>query len=280
MTTVFALSGGGNLGAVQVGMLIALEEVGITPDVIVGTSVGAVNGAWLAGRSDDAELADLVEIWTGLRRSDVFPFRPSRGMAALVGKTNHCVPNDRLRLLLEEHITFGRIEEARIPLHVVAADLLRGESVLLSRGPTVDAVLASSAIPGIYPAVDLDGRSLVDGGIIEGTPISQAVEVGATTVWALPTGFSCGLSAAPMGALATIFHAVGVLGAQQLARDIEIYRGRVDLRVVPPPCPINLWAHDFSQGLALIEQAYEQTAAWLESGAAEVRGALVGLPAR
>lgn len=278
MTTIFALSGGGNLGPVQVGMLRALAEVGIVPDAIVGTSVGAVNGGWLADQTDRSNLDDLCDLWTGLRRSNIFPLRFPLSLAGFVGRRSHFVPNDNLRALLSGNIGFERLENARIPFHVVAADVLTGESVLLSEGPSIDAILASAAIPGIYPPIEIEGRTLVDGGIIDGTPISHAVALGASTVWALPTGFSCGLEQPPKGALAMILHAVGVLGGQQLARDIELFRTRVNLHVVPPPCPLDVLPHDFTKAGLMIERAYEQTSAWLGAGAPELRAAMLTEP--
>lgn len=276
MTTIFALSGGGNLGAVQVGMLRALAEDGIAPDVIVGTSVGAINGAWLAGRERVGDVAGLAEIWTTLQRADVFPLRLPHSVAGIAGRRDHLVSNQNLRGLLEEHIPFDLLEQARTPLHVVAVDVLRSRSVLLSHGPTIDAILASAAIPGVYPPVRIDGRMLVDGGLVDGTPISHAVSLGASTVWALPAGFGGGLDTAPRGAIGMMLHAIGVLGAQQLARDTELYGSRVSLRVVPAPAPIDVPPHDFSQADRLIDLAYERARGWLDADASGRRNAAGG----
>lgn len=275
MTTAFALSGGGNLGSVQVGMLQALAEVGIVPDTIVGTSVGALNGAWLADRGAKADISELARIWVDLKRTNVFPLRATLSVAGFLGRKNHTVPSDNLAQILEDHVSFADLRDAPIPFHAVAADVLTGEAVLLSKGPTVSAILASAAIPGIYPPVEIDGRTLIDGGIVDGTPISHAVAVGADTVWALPTGFSCGLAKPPTGALAMLLHGVAVLAGQQLARDIELFRDRVNLHVIPPPCPLDVLPHDFTRAEEIIERSYEQTRAWLEAGAPELRGAML-----
>ena len=151
MTTAFVLSGGASLGAVQVGMLQALLRRGIRPDFVVGTSVGAVNGAWVAGHPDPDGADGLVHIWCGLRRTDVFPSSPLRALTAVTGRSRAVVSPDGLRDLLSAHIPFRRLEDAPVPQHVVAADVLTGEDVLLSAGPAVDAVVASAAIPGVFP---------------------------------------------------------------------------------------------------------------------------------
>ncbi len=160
MTTAFVLSGGGSLGAVQVGMLQALLRWGARPDLVVGTSVGAVNGAWVAGHPGTAGPDGLASVWRGLRRADVFPSSPSRALAAVTGRSRAVVSPHGLRHLLAEHIQFQRLEDAPIPLHVAVADVLTGEDVLLSSGPAVDAVMASAAIPGIYPPAEAGGAAI------------------------------------------------------------------------------------------------------------------------
>src|SRR5699024_9242154 len=124
-------------------------ERDIHPDVIVGTSVGAINGAFLAGRSlgPDA-LEELAEIWLGLRRGRVFPAEPLTGLLGFLGARRNLVPAGALRRLIARHVKHERLEDLPIPLHVVACDVLTGTEVRLSRGPLVEAVLAGSAIPG------------------------------------------------------------------------------------------------------------------------------------
>lgn len=260
MTTAFVLSGGGNLGATEAGMLQAFEDVGIRPDLIVGTSVGAINGAWLAGRRPAEELA---EIWRHLRRSDVFPADPLGGFLGFAGVSDHLVSQRGLRRLLQRNLDFDRLEDAPIPFHVVATEVLSGADVLLSAGPAIDAVLASSAIPGVFAPVEVDGVAMMDGGIVNNTPISHAVALGADEVWVLTTGYACALSKPPGSALGMGLHAVTLAIQQRLALDVERYADRCDLRVVPPPCPVTVAPTDFSQADSMIAHAYEDTAAWL-----------------
>lgn len=263
MTTAFVLSGGANLGAAQAGMLTALDEAGVIPDLVVGSSVGAVNGAWVAGQED---LGALGDVWRSLRRGDVFPTRPVGGLLGFLGASDHLVSDRGLRRLLEAHLRFGCLEDAMVPLHVVATDIMTGQDVLLSSGDAVAAILASAAIPGVLPPVRIDGRTLIDGGVVNNAPISHAVDLGADTVWVLATGYSCALDHAPRGALGVALQAASLMIHQRLLLDVRHYAGAVDLRVVPPLCPISVAPTDFSQADDLIRRAHDHTRAWLEHG--------------
>ncbi len=177
-------------------MLAALRERGIRPDVIVGTSVGALNGAWLAGHPD-APIDDLAKVWTSLHRSDVFATDPRRGLLALAGRGRSLFDADALRSLIERNVTFARLEDAPTPLHVVAVEVLTGRDVLLSSGPAVDSVLASAALPAIFDPVEIDGVPYMDGGVGNNTPISHAVALGVDKVWVLSAGHACALTEPP-----------------------------------------------------------------------------------
>lgn len=262
MTVAFVLAGGGNLGAAQVGMLQALRDAQVAPDLVVGTSVGAINGAWPAA---DEPLEDLADIWRGLRRSDVFPASLLRGLLGFVGLRDHLVSPRRLRTLVDRHTPFRRLEEAPTPLHVVVTDVLTGRDIRLDHGPAVDAIMASAAIPGIFPPVRIDGRSAMDGGAVNNAPISHAVSLGADTVWVLATGYACALPDPPDSALGMVLHAVSLTIHQRLALDIDRYADRVDLRVVPPLCPLTVPPTDFSRADELIRTARDHTAAWLDA---------------
>jgi NTE family protein len=258
------LSGGASLGSAQVGMMQAVAESGVRPDLIIGTSVGAVNGAWLASGKPLDELADL---WSGLRRGDVFPVSPVSTALGFLGRTDHIISNRALARLLERNLTFDRIEDAEIALHVIATDVLTGMDVKLSAGPAVEAVLASSAIPAVFPPVRIDGQLLMDGGVVNNTPISHAVDLGADAVWVLATGYPCTLQDGPRSPLAVGLHAFNLAIHQRLAFDINRYAASVDLRVVPPLCPLNVGLADFSKGAELVERAHRHTARWLEATA-------------
>jgi NTE family protein len=263
MTTAFVLSGGASLGAVQVGMLRGLAEQGITPDLIVGTSVGAVNGGWLASRPDVNGIDALADLWRSLSRTDIFPTHPISGLLGFLGRSSHLVPNSGLRRLLTDQLEFARLEDAPIPFHVVATDVISGTDVLLSSGDAVDAIAASAAIPGIFPPVNINGRDLMDGGVVNNTPVSHAVALGADRLWVLPTGYSCDLPGPPQTAMTMALHALTMTVNHRLAIDVARFEQEVDLHVIQPLCPVATSGADFSRAATLIERSHAATREWL-----------------
>jgi NTE family protein len=254
----FVLSGGASLGAIQVGMLRALYEREIAPELIVGTSVGAVNGAYIASRPASTETAEgLAQVWRSTNTLEVFPPNPVTAFLGLIGQRDHLVPNFGLKTLLRKHAQFRRLQDAPIPFHVIATEIVSGAERRLSEGDAEQAVLASAAIPGLYPAIEFDGVELVDGGVADNTPISHAVELGARTVYVLPTGAPCALRTPPHGAIPMLVQAITLLINERLARDIEQFASKVKLIVLPPPCPQEVLASDFSHAQELIEKGYE-----------------------
>lgn len=270
MTTAFVLSGGGSLGAVQVGMLQALTERQVTPDLLVGTSAGAVNAAFLAGHgTGPAALGQLAQRWAAVRRRDVFPLQPWPRLLAGAGGRSALCSSHGLARLVADHLTFRDMRQARIPLHVVATDLLTGAEVLLSAGDALSAVLASAAIPGVYPAVVRDERTLVDGGLANNAAISQAVALGADRVFVLPTGYACALTAPPARPLGLALHALGLLIQQRLINDVALYADRVELTVLPPLCPLTISPADFRHARELINRSRAAARAWLDGGSTQ-----------
>jgi len=252
------------LGAVQVGMLRVLEAHGIKPDLIVGSSVGAINGAHYAGAATAEGINRLQQIWLGLRRADIFPF----GLETLFGviwSRGFLVSSQGLRNLFERHLPYCTLEAARIPIHVVATDLLSGEAVVLSKGSVADAIMASCAIPAAFAPVWIGQRYLVDGAIGNNTPVRIAARLGATRIIVLPTGFGCALDKLPRGTIATALHAITLVIARQLVADLESMAGAVDIITVPPLCPLKCSPYDFSRTAELIERAAESTEKWLGS---------------
>jgi len=266
MTTAFVLSGGGSLGSVQVGMLMALAEQGITPDLIVGTSVGALNGGWIAARSDPDGVAGLADLWRSLSRAEVFPTGLRLGLLGFLGCRPNLVSDTGIRALLRRNLRFTELQDAPIPLHVVATDVLSGQDVLLSTGDAVDAITASAAIPAVLPPVWIEGRAMMDGGVVNNTPISHAVALGATRIWVLSSGYACAMRKPPRGALAMALHALTLAINQRLASDVERFEGVVDLQVAPPLCPVPVSPIDFSRSDELIDRALASTRDWLQTG--------------
>ncbi len=263
MTVAFVFSGGASLGSIQAGMLQALEAADIRPDIVLGTSVGAMNAAFVAGGGTADELAD---IWKRLRSSAIFPVNPVLGLQAFLGKKRHFVANDGVKRVLRRNLTFDHIEDADLPLTVMATELQTGAEVRLTSGPAIEAVLASTALPGVFPPITIAGRTLVDGGIANNTPISVAIEAGATDVWVLNVGYSCGLSAPPSSAFGASLHSVGLLVQQRLVIETRNTDYAVPVRLIPPPCPISVQPTDFSQSAELIAAARLGTTQWLGTG--------------
>jgi NTE family protein len=263
--TAFVLSGGASLGAIQVGMIRALYERGIAPDLIIGASVGAMNGAFIASRPATEETADeLASVWRDIHGWQVFPLGPLSGFLGFFGARDYLMPNGRLRELVTDNIEFGRLEDAPIPFHVIATELLSGRELRLSRGDALRAVLASIAIPGVFPAIEWDGRQLIDGGVSNNTPITDAIELGAERVYVLPTGSACDLPDAPHGAVAMLLHAMSVLMTSRLLVEAELLRDQAELIILPPPCPLGVTPIDFSHTDELIRRSYEEARDYLD----------------
>src|SRR5215212_4617251 len=263
----FVMSGGASLGAIEAGMLRSLYEAGITPDLIVGTSAGALNAAFIASRPQTSETAEgLADVWRGLRRGQVFPLNPLTGLLGFIGTRDHLVPPAGLRRLIGRYLDVERLEQNRIPLHVVAVDVITGEECLLSDGPALEAVMASAAIPAVFPPVAWDGRELMDGGVANNTPISHAVALGARQIYVLATGHACQLPQPPRGALEMALHALSLLTHRRLVEDIERHRGDAQLIVLPPPCPLDIQPIDFAHADELIDLAVGDARAFLAAG--------------
>ncbi|MCS0657001.1 patatin-like phospholipase family protein [Massilia terrae] len=263
--TAWVLAGGGSFGAIQVGMLQALVAYGLVPDLVVGSSVGAINGAYFAGAPDADGLARLAAIWCGMRRSTVFPLAWG-SLLRLKNGDGSTVDPSGLSGLLERCLPYQALEDARIAVHMVATNQLGGGTVTISRGPVVEAVLASCAIPAVFPPVRIGEHFLIDGAIASNTPISVALELGARRMIVLPTGFACALEAPPRGAIASILHAVTLVIAHQLASEFERCQGLAQIIMVPPLCPLAASPYDFSHAADLIQRAADQTRRWLDKG--------------
>ena len=265
--TAFVLSGGSSLGAIQVGMLQALMEADVQPDFLIGTSVGAVNAAWLAGQPDLEGALKLASIWSGLRRQDIFPINPWAGAMGIFGRNNHVISNAGLRSVLEKNLPYKRLEEAKVPVHVITTDLKNGKAVVLSSGPAVPALLASTAIPGVFPPVTIGRRDLVDGGVANHTPIAAAIELGARRVVVLPIGYPW-VRNQPSNALGMALHALARFVEQRLEAEAYAYRDSAEIVVLPTVDALAVSPADFSRTQDLIKLAYRSSRRHLAATAA------------
>ena len=260
--TAFVFAGGGSFGAIQVGMMDSLVRHGVTADMVVGSSVGALNGAFYAGDPTLQGIERLAAIWRDLKRHDVFPVT-WRTLLGFMWRRDFLIPHDGIRKLIDDHIPFRNLEDARIPLHIVTTDIITGDSVVLSEGSTAEAIVASTAIPGAFTPVHYRDRFLADGAISSNTPVRVAVSYGAKRLIVLPTGHACANQAPPVGALANALHALTLLIARQLVNELENIGPGVEYFVVPPLCPLVGSPYDFSRTSDHIARAIDATDAWI-----------------
>jgi NTE family protein len=269
--TAFVLAGGGSFGAIQVGMMHSLAAHGISPDMVVGSSVGAINGAYYAGDPTLKGVLQLETIWRGLRRQDVFPLT-ARTLLSFLWRRDFLIPHDGIQKLIDDHIPYRNLEDARLPLHIVTTDIVSGDSVVLSEGPVAQAVVASTAIPGAFAPIRYKDIYLADGAISSNTPIRVAVAKGAKRLIILPTGHACAPREPPKGAVASALHALTLLIARQLVDELENLDPGIEHYVVPPLCPLVGSPYDFSRTEDHIARAIRTTDAWLAHGGLEQSG--------
>jgi NTE family protein len=256
--TAFVFAGGGSFGAIQVGMMHSLAAHGISADMVVGSSVGALNGAYYAGDPTLKGVLQLETIWRGLQRQDVFPVT-WRTMLGFLWRRDFLIPHDGIQKLIDDHLPYRNLQDARLPVHIVTTDIISGDSVVLSEGSAAQAIIASTAIPGAFAPVPYKDFYLVDGAISANTPIKVAVAKGAT-------------HAPPAGAVANALHALTLLIARQLVSELEDLAPEIEYFVVPPLCPLVGSPYDFSRTSDHIERAIRSTDAWLAQNGLEKSG--------
>ncbi|MBW3593993.1 MAG: patatin-like phospholipase family protein [Actinobacteria bacterium] len=268
-SVAFVFSGGGPLGALQVGTLKALYEHDIRPDLAVGTSVGALNATWTAFDPTPDGVARLESTWLRMKDSDLFPGggRFKASWARMLVRGNRIHENIGIRRVIETSLGLPRFEDAQIPLAVTATDLETGAERIFSSGDIIDPLLASTAMPGIFPPVPIGGRNYIDGGVANNVPIAPAVEMGATTVYVMDAT-SHSRQRRPLNRpVDYLLHAFTLARGQRFTLEARHYEEKVKLVVLPSP-----WL-DFFVPFAsleytsrLIEMAYKETKRFLESG--------------
>src|SRR6202140_6003285 len=230
--TAFAISGGGARGAAQVGMLRALIERGITPYFIVGVSIGAWNGAWIAYRPDLEWVKQLEQVWRQVNRRtlDMVWWRAARNM---IRRKPSLYEGGGLSRFIAQHLQVSNFEDLTVPLHTVAIDLTMGTKAVFSKGPLGPAVLASSAIPGVFPPVMIGGRQHVDGGLVDPTGLDTAIGLGARRVYVLDSGYR-GRLPTPLGPMNAIVDHTFQIAAQHRTRWTIKQMGR-NVEIIPLP---------------------------------------------
>ncbi|MGD0880874.1 MAG: patatin-like phospholipase family protein [Acidimicrobiales bacterium] len=227
--TALVLAGGSTRGAIQIGMLQVLAEHGFVPDRIYGSSVGAINGVGFAADPTREGVEQMTRVWLRLRREDIYPQGRLHGPWLYLQQRDAVFSNSGLRAVIEEGIPFERLEDAVVPVEVVATSLANGGERWFTYGPAVDAVLASAAMPAIFPPVEIDGERYIDGGVVDNVPLQRAIDAGATRIVVLlcsPPVFEPPVSRRPVegmvNALFISIHARFVRDMSHLPDGVEV----------------------------------------------------------
>lgn len=251
-------------------MLAALLESGVRPDLIVGTSVGALNGAAIAADPTSETVDRLRSLWVNLAKQDIFEDTTFFSATKLVRRRTHLHANTGLRTLIERTMAPAtRFEDLVVPFQCVAACIERAAEHWFHAGPLGDAILASAALPGVLPPVIIDGEHFVDGGVVNSIPISRAVELGATDIYVLHVGRIERPLEPPRNLLQVAMVAFEIARRHRFARDIAGLPEGVVAHVLPtgeePPRPdlSQLKYSDFRNVGRRIENAHRATAAYL-----------------
>ncbi|MGN6378173.1 MAG: patatin-like phospholipase family protein [Gaiellales bacterium] len=263
--TAFVFAGGASLASIQAGTLRALLEAGIRPDIVVGTSSGALNAALFAANPEPAAAEAMTRAWRSHRRRDLFPIRPGTLVRGLTGRGGHLVPNTGLRRVISADLPIRRLEDAALPLHVVAADARSGEPVELSSGDAVEALVACCALPGLYPPVRVNGRLLVDGGLAEDPPLGTAVRNGADRAYVLPVGWPPVERPYPRRAWFRGLYALDHLYWRVALAELERWCEECEVYVLPSPPISDLSPVGFRASERLMDEAYRMGRTWLEA---------------
>ncbi len=267
--TAFVLGGGGVLGAGEVGMLRALLEAGIVPDLVVGTSVGALNGAFLAADPTVEATIRLADVWRELSAAGgVFSGSLVERVGTALRSRTHLHRRGPLRELLAQHLPVEDIEDLVVPFRCVAASIERAAEHWFSSGSLADAVLASAAVPGLLAPVRIGDEHFLDGGLVNSIPISRAVELGATTLWVLQVGRVEQRLTKPTRPWEVAQVAFEIARRHRFATDMAMLPAHVTVHLLPngddvPQGMAQLRYRDTSRVNGRVERAYAATSAYL-----------------
>ncbi len=257
----FVLPGGGALGAYQVGVLKALTEHGVVPDLLVGVSAGSVNATLFAWNGGIEGVHRLEKMWRSIKRRDLMRLELSRLAMGLVGRRPSFLDSMHGHRFLRHQLGKRLLEHAPTRVAVIATDLSSGEGVALSTGDAARAVLASSAFPGVFPPVHIDGRTYVDGGVVADVPLDLTLQLGAAAalVLCVPT---LATGPTPKHALDILFRASS-LGVEAHGRSV-LRRPPAGLLVIEIPALASaLTTFDVGKSVGMIDEGYERTMHWL-----------------
>jgi NTE family protein len=260
----FVLAGGGVRGALQVGMLAELVDQGIKADRVFGVSVGAVNAAAYCSDPTKDGMKKLEDVWVNLHTDDVFPHGRVHGPWLFLQHRESVYPNRGLRKILEGGLTVGRIEDTEIPLEVLATRMADGTERWFTEGRIVEPILASAAIPGVFPPVTVDGDALIDGGVVNNVPLSRAIAEGFTRIYVLlcgPAEYRARRSTRPIESVISAFFTSIY---SRFPRDLEEASQSADVIVFKGPDRSGADFRDFTASEEMIEEGRAEVRALLE----------------
>ncbi|MDQ3947059.1 MAG: patatin-like phospholipase family protein [Actinomycetota bacterium] len=263
--TAFVLSGGGNHGSAQVGMLRALLERDIYPDVIIGSSAGALTGSAIAAEPTLSGVEHVASVWSALRTEHIFPGgRLGRAWSLLSGG-DHLYSNQGLAGLIDRMSLANRFDQLVVPLRVIATDLATGEEVVIASGPLKPALLASAALPGSFPPVTHDHRILVDGGVVDNVPLSHALAGPVDRIFIL--NVSGGVADSPVrNPLDVVLRAFAIARNLRFERELAAAPPYVEVVVLPRPAD-GRSPFDFSGADIIIDEAHALAGRFLDARA-------------
>ncbi|CAI9402541.1 patatin-like phospholipase family protein [Nocardioides sp. T2.26MG-1] len=272
MTTAFVLGGGGVLGAVEVGMLRALLERGIRPDLVLGTSVGALNGAMVARDPSPAVIGKLTELWQSTSQpqsQQVYGDSPLRTVRRAVSTGTHLWSAKPLKQALQDEFGDLRFEDLPVRFQVCAASIERAAEHWFDSGPLVDAVVASAAVPGLLPPARVGDEHFLDGGIVNSIPLGRAVRLGAARVFVLQVGRIDRPLTVPRRPWEVARVSFEIARRHRFIRELEELPEDVEAYVLPARGTSGrddslLGSRDFTGVQARIDETYEASVAYLD----------------
>ncbi|MFJ9908774.1 patatin-like phospholipase family protein [Streptomyces sp. NPDC101152] len=267
----FVLGGGGALGAYEVGMLKALLEARVMPDLVVGTSVGAINGVVVAADPTPAAIEHLAGLWSGLGHAGVFSGSLLGRLGTAFRSGTHLHSDGPLRDLLKAHLPVERLEDLAVPFQCVASSIERAAEHWFVQGPLADAVLASCAVPGLLPPVRVGDEHFVDGGLVNSIPVGRAVTLGAREIYVLQVGRIESPLRPPRLPWQVAMVAFEIARRHRFARDMADLPPDVTVHVLPSGAPTGnpggtlqqLRYKTFGQTAERVERAYDASCHYL-----------------
>lgn len=261
----FVFSGGSSLGALHVGMLKATQEYGIQPDFLVGASAGALNAAWIGVDYSAKQIKVLEDFWESLHTRDIFQDISLRSFLTFMRGSRESVSSLRgIEKIISQNYP-PSFTDLKIPTHVIVSDLGSGSPLDLNEGDLRTSLLASTAIPGIFPAVQVADKELADGSLTAHLPLQVALDLGAKTIVIFDSSYPCKLTKIPSHYIPKLLYMLTIMIQQQSRCTLSLCKEKgASLIYLPVPCPITVMPHDFSQSKSLIERTYSLTKDFLK----------------